>query len=105
MSTGDVQCPAGVYSVRLVYWESFDDSRTCPPCTCNPPKCTGKLEYSDSCPPNTGTLQLGPACLDTQAFDAYQFVPDPVTGPCIASTSPPTGTATPTDPTTFCCVP
>ena len=45
---GEHDCPAAPYSERSVYYESFDDQRSCSECTCGDSsgKCTGSFTFS-----------------------------------------------------------
>ena len=114
---GDVVCPAGFPS-RTVSHGDVSDTRDCSPCGCaNATGGTCKLTMSlftdAACASPVGmmtTVESG-ACTDlsgnpTIAGKTALVTQAPTGGACavVAGGGVPSGTVTPTDPTTFCCL-
>ncbi|HVY48251.1 MAG TPA: hypothetical protein VHB21_20330 [Minicystis sp.] len=119
MQTGDVQCPP-VFTQKHVFYEGFDDTRNCSgACACpDPPTgatCSATITvYSDltigACNTQVISFQAG-ACVsltgNPNVAGRKGTKTAPTGGSCTADASAvmPSGTATPNQPTTFCCVP
>jgi hypothetical protein len=109
--SGEVSCPAGTgYGNQHVEYTGVDDTRGCAACTCGSPSgisCGGAWNiYSDgSC--QTGVNSVGPGFGPCTGYGnsggSGQYKPAPSGGTCAPSTGTPTGSATPTGATTFCC--
>lgn len=110
---GDMICPSG-YSNRYVTYSGVSDTRSCSACSCYNPggTCTGTLRfYADgSCGGELGSTAIDGVvgALHCLGFSSnFQSVRADWSGPrgtsCVPSVSRPTGAATPTGPTTFCC--
>jgi hypothetical protein len=114
---GDVTC-SGAYTVKHVFYRSFVDNRTCAPCACDAPTgstCTATMTaYEDgACKKPIASNQIdatelqcypiAPAgsALGSKSADAPVYAP----GACQASGGDTLGEATPTEATTFCCLP
>jgi hypothetical protein len=112
---GDRACPAE-YPIKHVGYEKLSDTRLCSPCECGPPKggnCTAwvsRFESKDCTGPEDGTLIVETPfdCLTSlegtlafQSTSAKWITNEP--GHCDPSGGVPSGEATPTEPTTFCC--
>jgi len=107
---GDVTCPGNGYGVKHLYYTSVDDTRTCSDCTCSTPtggSCSfsvvGYTSSSASCTGNAITYLAGTKCAGVQQPGDFKVTVTPTNGSCMASTSSPTGTATPSGPVTVCC--
>jgi hypothetical protein len=115
---GDVDCPSGSpYSMKSVFYQGYDDTLACSPCTCASTvgACSARLSvYSDGA---CGTLlaadpigSLQPQCipldiqpstaLASKSLDTLAYTP----GTCEPSGGVATGSLTPTAPFTFCCL-
>ncbi len=120
-AAGDVACPAGAWSMRVVYYQDVADTRACTSCSCGAPSgtsCNGNAKlYTDNvCSVDQVTVpSLGqcaplppdptpppPPYLSLRSV-LYHGTPT-AAGSCAASGGAPTGTAIPTDPVTFCCL-
>jgi hypothetical protein len=115
---GDVDCPASSpYVDRHVFYGGIDDTRGCTPCTCGAPTgstCTGSIAiYSDAACSAQVFADLitssGPSCIDVPAGSALgSKKAGPATyapGACAANGGEPVGSAVPSQPVTFCCLP
>jgi hypothetical protein len=119
---GDVACPSGGYSQRVVYYQSVSDSRSCSACGCGNPTgmtCTGTFEVWDdwTCTSNGTTLTSPGQCAALQpestpmtgqfkASRSLKYTPGPAQGgSCPPIASNPTGSAKATQPLTICCTP
>jgi hypothetical protein len=103
----NLPCPSGAYSTRRVAYEGASDLRSCGACTCGAVSGAGceneiDLYVNDSC---QGSFVVVPqACSFYLHSPAWGFLSSSVVGgSCVGSTSP-VGSATPTQPTTFCCL-
>ncbi len=116
--TGDVDCPGfGPYTEKHVFYDSYDDTRACSPCTCGAPTgstCSSKVSiYTDgAC--STLAYQAtvdatGPACHDVPAGTPLgsksATPPTYAPGACSPGGGMPMGAATPTGAATLCCLP
>lgn len=115
----DVDCPSfSPYSEKHVAYDDFMDTRACSPCTCGTPsggKCSSAISiYADgAC--STAPLvtpivdSTGTTCLDLPAgtpLGSKSVAPASYSpGACQPGGGMPTGAATPTNPSTFCCLP
>ncbi len=110
------ECPAGRYTSRRIYDESFADSRDCAACTCGGvtgASCKSQLEVFATTGP-TAACQ-GAAQVTYPAPASCSFVQQPgdfllqagvtTLGSCSASPPAPIGALTGAQPTTFCCLP
>jgi hypothetical protein len=100
--SGDDACPPGPFSARSIWYASLDDTRGCEPCGCGP------VDVSDchavvrgytgtNCDAADALLSPAPAPPCTEApidFDSARV-----------ESFAPTGSCTPTQPTTVCCLP
>lgn len=114
---GDNACPADTFTQKHVFYGGAADTRGCAACACGAPTggtCTIQMEiYSDTmvstC--NTeitqfdaggcGDLNGNPNVSGRKATVTQQ----PTGATCTPSGGQPTGAVTPTDATTFCCIP
>lgn len=102
--SGDLECPAEYPDKRLRF-EGIADDRSCSDCSCHGPaigtSCGGAVSlgcnapniFTDSCTAHT----------PGQAITA-RYTPNEKNMPCSAVGAELLGAATPTDPTTFCCL-
>jgi len=103
---GSHTCPAG-YPLAWNFYGSHDDSRGCQAsCTCGPAGtvCTGTVTafQGGTCNLNEGYPPQG-SCVDFGAFST-RYAAQLGGGSCTPTSSPqPTGTVTPSSPTTICC--
>ncbi|MBX3202710.1 MAG: hypothetical protein KF894_31580 [Labilithrix sp.] len=110
-TVGDVACPSGPYSKKLVAVGSLADDRGCTACTCGAPEnnCSGTAHYfdDDTCSgiPNTAALPLaclpGGPSMSTRLVSATSITPNCKPG----SDSKPTGSVAPAELATICCAP
>jgi hypothetical protein len=106
---GDLACPAGPYSQRSLVHSSFEDTRGCSDCSCDPPtgSCSGSVWFWPACniiiPPSSsgpaGTCQTMDTSPNGVSFGAEFEVS------CQASSVSPHGEASPVEPITICCLP
>lgn len=114
---GDASCP-GSFPTKHTFFDGADDTRDCSPCACGAPVgslCTGRVSlYEDTtCATQLEAISVassGSACVDVQPPGAplasarlSMLAYEP--GTCPATGGEPTGSLTPTGPTTFCCRP
>lgn len=118
---GDVACPSvSPYTDRLVFYQGIEDTRGCSACGCGSPEgsdCSAKLSVCkdavcadcfeqtliDSADPSGSKcheVKLGVA-LGSMTIDSVTYTP----GQCQPSGGEATGSATPSLPSTFCCLP
>ena len=101
---GVVACPAGSYSSQHVEYTGVTDSRSCSSCTCGPVQnvnCNGTWYcYAAGC---SGPPSNNFGCGFCNTYASGMYVASPSGGSCSASSVSPTGSATPTGATTFCC--
>jgi hypothetical protein len=114
--SGDVACPpasggAG-YASKQLFYGSVDDQRTCTACTCGAlggASCSASFEaYSSTDGSCTGGGDLYVAPFSCEAVDQpadFRVTITAQNGSCGANPVNPTGSATATSPTTFCCLP
>jgi hypothetical protein len=113
---GDVSCPPGSggagYSSKQVFYGGVDDLRTCTACTCGSlggATCSASFEaYSSTDGSCTGGGDTYAAPFSCEAVDQpadFRLTIIAQNGSCGASQVTATGSATPTNPTTFCCLP
>src|SRR5262249_55223604 len=102
-------CPVGAYSTKRTVYQSKSDLRNCTACTCGAvtatcdgsvtlyggPNCSGPQQSV----PSSCTMVPAPVPLFIAMFN-----PSPPQGASCAATTSPIGNATPTQPTTFCCI-
>lgn len=112
---GDVACPSGSFSSKFVYSQGVDDQRGCSSCSCGSPdgvECPGsKLEVWSSAgcsgaPAGTINTPGDGSCIDvtTTLTPGLKYKKGTASGgSCPASGGLPTGSATATQPITFCC--
>jgi hypothetical protein len=112
---GDVGCPPG-YPEKTTLYGDLIDTRGCSGCSCNPPAndCTAAISYYQggngdcgySSPPGTITFATTGVCEQISNIESVYVGalswPSQNTQ-CSASGGAPTGTVTPTSPTTVCC--
>jgi hypothetical protein len=116
---GDRDCvPPTPYTDKHVFYEKFQDTRACSPCTCGVPTgsaCSSMVSiYTDgacSTLAYTATVDAtGPACHDLPAgtplgSKSATTPPTYIPGTCAPGGGMPMGAATPTGPSTLCCLP
>lgn len=57
VSQGDVDCPAGTYTHRVLFHEGADDQRQCEECSCGlHAKCSGSVHLYSACKDHEGKL-------------------------------------------------
>ena len=107
---GDMECPAGDFSEKLMLHSGTDDMRNCGPCTCGTgsPTCTGTLDVFSSadcsgaplasldassftCVDGTGDAQSAVVTFDADPTCPVEMVPEPV------------GDIAPSGEFTYCC--
>jgi hypothetical protein len=110
---GDKICPAPYAQQKIVIYSGFTDSRSCSACGCGVPqaKCAGGMVTIS---PNMGCTQGVPNTVPTDCVDdgisptnpyyAQVTVAPTATGMCQAFGGSSFGSATPTGPTTVCCM-
>jgi hypothetical protein len=115
---GDHDClPPTAYTEKHVFYDAFQDTRACSPCTCGTPSgstCSATVSiYTDgacSTLAYSATIDAtGPAChnlppgspLGSKLAGSTNYT----AGACTPGASMPTGAATPTGPSTLCCLP
>ena len=118
--SGSVPCPSATYTVQTVVYGGVDDTRNCTTCDCGAPtgvSCTvsGTLSaYPDDgqcvgSPIGSISDYSGNVCVTMggQATGGVEglITITPTGGSCTASGGQPTGSATPSTPTTICCTP
>ena len=109
--SGNVPCPTTGYTALQVFYGGVDDRRTCSTCICSPTNgssCSATVSVSTStngtCSTNTVEYVAPVSCEPVQQPGDYRVAVTP-SGGCTASTVSAIGAATPTGPTTFCCLP
>jgi hypothetical protein len=125
--TGDVACPAGAWSQKSVFHLSFNDTRDCSACACgsatgNCGSTTLELFTDGVCQQGKSTLPgpdlggctnlqndttpiVAPNCNGFNGVSlSMRLVGTPSGGSCPATGGQVTGSATPTEPITFCCL-
>ena len=105
---GDMACPAGLYSVKRVVYGDAKDDRTCSTCTCG--NMTGSCPATirkDCSPGGVGATVNVTTCgaIGDPPSIMLVSVPLPTGVSCPPIGGTPTGSVTPTSPTTLCCVP
>lgn len=115
---GDYDCPSfSPYSEKHVLYDAYEDTRSCSSCMCGAPtggSCSSTISiYADgacSTPVYTTTVtSAGPNCHDVPAGTPLgsksATPPTYAPGACAPSGGEPQGAATPTHPSTYCCLP
>jgi hypothetical protein len=118
--TGDLSCPAGVFSEKHLFYGDASDSRTCTSCTCSTAQ-GGSCSATVTVYPTSALTSCtgAPVTLHptSSAADCVNLAGNPTVGSreaaftavsggaCNSSGGTPAGAATGIDPTTFCCVP
>lgn len=109
--SGSVPCPPG-YTAARTYYQSSTDTRACTPCSCGAPMgvtcaaSTITVDTAASCSlVGIGVVYGAPqACINTRGASAVvDSLPSPDGGICAPVGGTPTGSFTPTTPTTICC--
>jgi hypothetical protein len=109
MSNFDLPCPSGAYSTKRTTYASESDLRGCSACTCGAvtgATCDGFIYLYPTTTNCTGgqLANLTTSCTPlTMPRYMALFTPAAMGGSCAGTTSP-IGSATPTQPTTFCCI-
>lgn len=108
---GDVSCPIGPYGSKLLGYQSVNDTRACTSCSCSGASgvsCGGGwTEYNGGgCSGGNvlGTSGLG-ECEPANSGGYGMYSASTSGGSCAPSTPQAQGTATPSGPVTFCCLP
>jgi hypothetical protein len=110
--SGDQACPSGPYTNKHVFFQKFDDTRSCSDCACGSPQvdCSGgavTLSPNTNC--SNGIQSSVPAScgvdgiLATDPVYVQLVTPPTPSGTCPPSGGQPTGSATPASPVTVCC--
>ncbi len=115
---GDHNCPGfSPYSEKHVIYDAFQDTRACGACTCSSPSgssCSAKVSiYTDGACSTlayaTTVTSSGPDCHDVPAgspLGSKSATPPTYSpGACTPGGGEPMGAATPTNPSTYCCLP
>jgi hypothetical protein len=105
---GDVACPAGGYSVKRTVYAGLHDTRACSPCSCDAPTgvpCTATLQ--EGCGQTGPVNHLPTACGGLSDPGSVMLLATLVAsgGSCSPAGGVPAGSATPSSPTTVCCMP
>jgi hypothetical protein len=118
--TGDNTCPAGsAFSEKHIFYENFLDTRGCTTCQCGAPtggSCQAQITVHSDQVVNTCNTQVGSftagSCSNLSGnpgiFGRKATITQPPSGSScapLAGGGQPTGSATPTSPVTFCCIP
>lgn len=112
---GDVDCPAGAFTARHVFFTAIADTRQCTACTCGQPTgatCAAQISVY-STPTGCTTTPVAQVaagdCVNLtgnpQVATRKATIAPPTGGSCAASGGAPTGAATGTGATTYCCIP
>lgn len=112
---GNVNCPAGNFNTKHVYYEDFSDSRMCTSCSCGAPSgasCGGNITtHADSvfnqCVNQVTTFAAG-TCTNLAGNPAagnskFTVTTPPNGGSCVPNGGTAIGSAVGTFPQTFCC--
>ncbi len=115
---GDTECvKQSLFTEKHVFYEGFQDTRACGACTCGSPSgsaCSSKISiYTDgACSTLAYTTTMtssGPDCHDVPAGvplgSKSATSPTYSPGACTPGGGEPMGAATPTNPSTYCCLP
>jgi len=109
---GNLSCPMQGYTSKQLFYGGVDDQRGCTPCTCGNAagaSCDATLDvYMSTDGSCTGTPNSYSAPFSCDVVDQpvdLRFVVTSQNGSCAAGPVAPAGAATPTSPTTFCCLP
>lgn len=112
MAPGDTPCPAGPYIARSVAYSEVEDTRGCAACECGTSAtCNGGLReyYSGFCNNTPGVVTANGTCQASLIPDEYDFAVayagDAPNVACTPNTPAATGSASPGNPMTVCCVP
>lgn len=113
---GNVNCPAGMFNTKHVYFDDFTDSRMCSSCQCGASTggtCAGTIStHADSflnqCLSPVATFPAG-TCMDLVGNPAagnskFTVTTPPSGGACAPSGGVASGIAVGTFPQTFCCI-
>jgi hypothetical protein len=113
---GDVNCPAGQFNVKHLFYDDFTEGRTCTSCQCGAPTgstCAGNITtHADSglnsCLSPVATFQAG-TCTNLTGNPAignskFTVTTPPTAGSCAPSGGQPSGMAVKTFPQTYCCI-
>lgn len=114
---GDNSCPAGAFTEKHLFFEDAVDTRACSACTCGAPSgasCDATITlYSDqtlnTCTTQVTSFSAG-TCANVSGNPALvgrkATITAPTGGACAASGGgQPTGALTPSNATSFCCIP
>jgi hypothetical protein len=117
---GDFACPPGPFTQRSVFFQGANDSRSCTQCNCSSPTgatCSGSIELgtNQSCTADPTLLSSPGQCAPLPPDPTPPAPPfqesrsvrynegAPTGGSCNASGGQVTGSATATNPVTYCC--
>ncbi len=111
-SAGDELCPAGPYTDKHVLYGGVEDGRGCTSCSCGPASGTAcsvalaAYAAATGCGPGMPSA-TGPGCVHLHQPGAgwVKGTFEAGGGSCPADGGRPAGTASPSQPTTLCCVP
>ena len=102
---GEWECPSG-YPSKRTYHESAADTRSCTSCGCGAPtgaSCSAPTLFTDNACGGTPQVTRAGACDAIGNAKGASFSEAATGGACAPSGGMPTGTVTPTAPTTICC--
>jgi hypothetical protein len=110
--TGTATCPTSGYTTPMTFYGGVDDGRTCTGCSCGAvagAECSGSVTVSPStnamCTGNADIYLLPFSCDAVQQPADFRLTTSASGGTCSSSAVTAAGAATPTMPTTFCCLP
>jgi hypothetical protein len=110
--SGDVACPSGLYVTKHVAYGGLADTRTCTGCGCGAPSggtCKGALQPQTTAPCAANAVvtdvPLPAMCASVGQALSFTYQASVSGGQCVVQQGTPTGSASPTNPTTFCCLP
>lgn len=109
---GDVDCPAGSYVDRSVYYTDFSDTRDCSACGCGAAQgqCVGRVRafQDQTCTTPINTFTANGMCF--QGYNTigvgsarWEVTPADITASCAPTGGDSVGLAAPTEPRTLCC--
>jgi hypothetical protein len=113
VQTGDVACPATVFTDKRTYYGSVDDQRGCTMCTCAAPtggtcKATARLYDDTACQAvDISNIPVPSSCMPADMDDSAELTAPPTVdtaGSCeVSGGGAPSGSPMPATPTTLCC--
>jgi hypothetical protein len=108
---GDAPCPSTDYINKTLFYQSVDDLRGCSTCTCTPSGASCAKAAVNTYTTSNGSCGGMPitynapfTCDPISADHDVMYTVTPTAGTCTANPVTPSGTATPTEPITVCCL-